>query len=86
MHLVQLTQLVDAALARYPVPGLRSETLALHVQAVLQGAFVLAVVNFPPRQICPFMSEVLTLGVPDADGAVVLVVPDKEVPPGGKLF
>lgn len=42
VHLVQLTQLVDAALARYPVPGLRAETLALHVQAVLQGAFVLA--------------------------------------------
>lgn len=52
----------------------------------LEGRLVLAVVNFPPRQIGPFMSEVLTLGVPDADGAVVLVVPDKEVPPGGKLF
>ena len=47
---------------------------------------VVAVVNFPPRQIGPFMSEVLTLGVPDEDGAVVLVVPDKDVPLGGKLF
>jgi tRNA-binding protein len=52
----------------------------------LEGRLVLAVVNFPPRQIGPFLSEVLTLGVPDADGAVVLVVPDKEVPVGGRLF
>ena len=52
----------------------------------LEGRQVLAVVNFPPRQIGPFMSEVLTLGVPDADGSVVLVVPDKAVPLGGKLF
>ena len=52
----------------------------------LEGRLVLAVVNFPPRQIGPFMSEVLTLGVPDGNGAVVLVVPDKEVPLGGKLF
>lgn len=52
----------------------------------LEGRHVLAVVNFPPRQIGPFMSEVLTLGVPDADGQVVLVVPDQDVPLGGKLF
>ena len=52
----------------------------------LQGRLVMAVVNFPPRQIGPFMSEVLTLGVPDETGAVVLVVPDKDVPVGGKLF
>jgi tRNA-binding protein len=52
----------------------------------LEGRLVLGVVNFPPRQIGPFMSEVLTLGVPDADGAVVLVVPDRDVPLGGKLF
>ena len=52
----------------------------------LEGRRVLAVVNFPPRQIGPFMSEVLTLGVPDADGYVVLVVPDHDVPIGGKLF
>jgi len=43
----------------------------------LIGKMVLAVVNFPPRQIGPFISEVLTLGVPDADGEVVLLVPDK---------
>ena len=52
----------------------------------LEGRLVLAVVNFPPRQIGPFMSEVLTLGVPDADGNVVLAVPDRDVPLGGKLF
>lgn len=52
----------------------------------LKGRQVLAVVNFPPRQIGPFMSEVLTLGLPDADGEVVLAVVDKRVPDGGKLF
>src|SRR3954467_5408448 len=52
----------------------------------LEGRLVLAVVNFPPRQIGPMMSEVLTLGVPDADGAVILVVPDKDAPLGGRLF
>jgi tRNA-binding protein len=54
--------------------------------ASLEGRLVLAVTNLPPRQIGPFVSEVLTLGVPDANGAVVLVVPDQEVPVGGKLF
>jgi tRNA-binding protein len=43
-------------------------------------------VNFPPRQIGKFMSQVLTLGFPDGDGSVVLVVPDKKIPNGGKLF
>lgn len=54
----------------------------------LIGRQVAAVVNFPPRQIGPMMSEVLTLGFPDADadGEVVLVVPDKAVPNGGRLF
>jgi tRNA-binding protein len=52
----------------------------------LVGRQVAAVVNFPPRQIGKFMSEVLTLGFPDGDGAVVLVVPDQVVPDGGKLF
>ena len=47
---------------------------------------MLGVVNFPPRQIGPVMSEVLTLGVPDDNGAVVLVGPDRNVPLGGKLF
>ena len=52
----------------------------------LIGRQVCAVVNFPPRQIGPFMSEVLTLGMPDEDGAVVLIKPDFKVPNGGKLF
>ncbi len=52
----------------------------------LLGKQVLAVVNFPPRQIGPFMSEVLTLGVPDADGEVVLIAPDQTVPKGGRMF
>ena len=46
---------------------------------------MLAVVNFPPRQIGPFRSEVLTLGLADEAGAVVLVGPDREVPPGARL-
>ena len=52
----------------------------------LIGRQVAAVVNFPPRQIGPFMSEVLTLGFPDADGAVVLIGPSLKVPDGGRLF
>ena len=52
----------------------------------LVGRQVAAVVNFPPRQIGPFMSEVLTLGFPDADGEVVLLGPERKVPDGGRLF
>ncbi len=52
----------------------------------LPGRLVLAVVNFPPRQIGPFMSEVLTLGVPDSEGAVVLIAPERTVPIGGRIF
>ncbi len=52
----------------------------------LIGRQVCAVVNFPPRQIGPSVSEVLTLGMPDGDGAVVLIKPDFKVPNGGKLF
>lgn len=52
----------------------------------LVGRKVAAVVNFPPRQIGPFMSEVLTLGFPDERGEVVLVSPDKPVPDGARLF
>ncbi|MTH64395.1 tRNA-binding protein [Paracoccus shanxieyensis] len=52
----------------------------------LVGRQVLAVVNFPPRQIGPFMSEVLVLGVPDAEGEVVLIGPGQDVPLGGKLY
>ena len=52
----------------------------------LIGRQVCAVVNFPPRQIGPFVSEVLTLGMPDDDGGVVLIKPDFKVPDGGRLF
>ncbi len=52
----------------------------------LIGRQVLAVVNFPPRQIGRVMSEVLVLGLPDAEGEVVLIGPDHDVPLGGKLF
>jgi len=54
--------------------------------AQLEGRKVAAVVNFPPRQIGPVMSEVLTLGFPDADGEVVLVGVDRDLPLGGRLF
>lgn len=51
----------------------------------LLGRMVLAVVNFAPRQIGPHRSEVLTLGLPDADGNTVLIRPDRDIPPGGRL-
>ena len=51
----------------------------------LVGRQVMAVVNFPPRQIGKFMSEVLVLGFPDEDGAIALATPDKPVPQGGRL-
>jgi tRNA-binding protein len=64
-----------------------SAQLTVHYRAdQLIGRQVCAVVNFAPRQIGPFMSEVLTLGMPDDDGSVVLVKPDFKVPNGGKLF
>lgn len=52
----------------------------------LAGRQVLAVTNFPPRQIGKFMSEVLVVGVPDSDGEVVLISPDQDVPEGGLLY
>ncbi len=52
----------------------------------LLGRHVLCVVNFPPRQIGPFLSEVLTLGVPDASGEVVLLMPASDVPLGGRMY
>ncbi|MEC8109172.1 MAG: tRNA-binding protein [Pseudomonadota bacterium] len=52
----------------------------------LIGVQVIAVVNFPPRQIGPFVSEVLTLGVPGVDGEVVLMRPSHHVPNGGRLY
>jgi len=52
----------------------------------LVGRQVAAVVNFPPRQIGPLMSEVLTLGFPDAEGEVMLIGPDRKVPNGGRMY
>lgn len=52
----------------------------------LPGRQVLAVVNFPPRQIGKFLSEVLVLGVPDAEGEVVLIGPGEDVPLGGRMY
>jgi tRNA-binding protein len=54
--------------------------------ATLLGRQVAAVINFPPRQIGKFMSEVLTLGFPDQSGEVVLIAPERQVPDGGRLF
>ncbi len=64
-----------------------SAQLTVHyAREELIGRQVAAVVNFPPRQIADFISEVLVLGFPDADRAVVLISPTKAVPNGGKLF
>lgn len=62
-----------------------AQIVANYCSDELIGKQVMAVVNFPPRQIGPFMSEVLTLGFEDADGNVVLASVDKEVPIGGRL-
>ena len=72
-----------------PDLGMRRSSAQLtkrYTRDELEGRLVVAVVNFPPRQIGPFMSEVLTLGVPDEEGTVVLLVPDKRVPIGGRMF
>ena len=63
-----------------------AQITAHYTPEALVGRQVAAVVNFPPRQIGPMMSEVLTLGFPDADGEVVLLSPERPVPDGGRLF
>jgi tRNA-binding protein len=69
--------------------GVRQSSAQLTVHYVpdrLIGRQVMAVVNFPPRRIAGFESQVLVLGVPDENGAVVLLKPDLRVPDGGKMF
>ena len=64
-----------------------SAQITRHYQAeLLVGRQVAAIVNFPPRQIGKTMSEVLTLGFPDGDGEVVLIMPERAVPNGGRLY
>ena len=63
-----------------------AQIVAHYAPEDLIGKQVLAVVNFPPRQIGKFMSEVLVLGLPDEKGDVVLLTTDKNVPDGGRLF
>ncbi|HEV8037024.1 tRNA-binding protein [Yoonia sp.] len=62
-----------------------AQITAHYAPEALVGRQVMAVVNFPPRQIGKFMSEVLVLGLPDADGEIVLIGPDHPVPLGGRL-
>jgi len=73
-----------------PETGIKNSSVqivALYKKEELLGKLVLGVVNFPPRKIGPFESEVLTLGVPDNEGKVILITPDKANPEiGGKLF
>src|SRR6266567_6745625 len=62
-----------------------SAQITNYTKEELLGKLVMGVVNFPPRQIGPFRSEVLTLGVPDGNGNVILLTPTHEVPLGGKI-
>ena len=72
-----------------PALGVKQSSAQLtqyYTPQALRGRQVAAVVNFPPKRIGPFLSEVLVLGFPDEAGGVVLVVPERPVPDGGKLF
>ena len=72
-----------------PVIGVKKSSAQItrhYTPESLVGRQVAAVINFPPRQIGPFMSEVLTLGFPDAEGEVVLMGPSRGVPNGGRLY
>jgi len=95
----QVVEVLDFPEARKPAYKLRidfgpeigikkssAQATKHYSKADLLDRRVVAVVNFPPKQIGPYMSEVLTLGVPDGEGGVVLLVPEREVPLGGRMF
>jgi tRNA-binding protein len=63
-----------------------SAQITNYTREELEGTLVVGVVNFPPRQIGPVKSEVLVLGVPDDEGRVILLRPDRDVPVGGRMF
>jgi tRNA-binding protein len=63
-----------------------SAQIAHYTRDELEGRLVMGVVNFPPRQIGPVLSEVLVLGVPDENGRVILLQPSSDVPVGGRMF
>jgi tRNA-binding protein len=63
-----------------------SAQITNYARAGLEGRLIVAVVNFPPRQIGPFMSEVLCLGAPDAEGRIILLAPEADVTVGGRIF
>ncbi len=71
-----------------PELGRRSSSAQVtnYTREELEGRLVVAVVNFPPRQIGPFMSEVLVLGLPDEEGRIILLRPSTDVPVGGRVF
>lgn len=68
------------------IKGSSAQVTAQYSKEALLGKQVIAVVNFPKKQIGPFLSEVLTLGLPNENNEVILVTPEKTVPVGGKLF
>ena len=62
-----------------------SAQITNYAREELEGRLVVAVANFPPRQIGPFVSEVLVLGAPDEEGRIMLLRPDSDVPPGARI-
>lgn len=99
IHVGRIIQVEDFPQARKPAYklsidfgpeiGIRrssAQVTSYYTKEALLGKQVVCVVNFPPKQIGPFISEVLTLGLPDGNGEVVLLAPTQEVPLGGKMF
>ena len=70
----------------YGIKRSSAQVASLYTPLQLEGRLVVAVVNFPPRRIAGFSSEVLVLGVPDANEQVVLLQPDRDVPLGGRMY